>query len=29
MKTVSDLKPGDKIRHGCLELTVKGNLAGG
>lgn len=24
MKTVSDLKPGDKIRHGCLELTVKG-----
>ena len=23
MKTVSDLKPGDKIRHGCLELTVK------
>lgn len=23
MKTVSDLKPGDKIRHGSLELTVK------
>lgn len=23
MKTASELKPGDKIRHGCLELTVK------